>query len=274
MTLGWVAALTLMLSFFDSVKADYSDALYPPDIPEAQAEITLDLKPCPSFEEARSAYKRMAMIWHPDKNRDPTQSAIFTERMANVTAAYKVLRDWLRKNGHRLNHAREEAEETPQSEGSKEFADESEQGGATKASTREEPEAKTQEAFEPYLVSTQGLEQALRGVESKIRCEVPKNPSLIPQWQAYHQNSFRERINELSEILRFFHRKYGGHAFGQKYAHVQSLLWLGIYMLPFYRTLKGMGYQGSQADVEEFYLMNLVNNFPYKDNSNNGQLVL
>ena len=51
----------------------------------------LGLEKTAAFEDIKTAYKRQALIWHPDKNSDRLDEA--TERFKSISEAYKVLSD-------------------------------------------------------------------------------------------------------------------------------------------------------------------------------------
>ncbi len=252
----------MMQPIFHVAKAHDKDALSLFDSPEAEAERVLGVSSCPTYEQVRAAYKEKARTCHPDKNRNPAQQTYFTEKMANLTAAYTILKEWLGKNGSPESVSEEKAEQSA-FQAEEEEAESFAQSEQTADQAKEGGEINAQEAFDPYLLPPHGYEQGLRTIESKMRCEVHKNPELIPQWGVYRRGSFDDRLNEFTEALQWFHRKYGANPFGQKYAHVQQLLGSVMRMLPFYRTLKGVNYQGTPDDVAEFYAINLVGNFPH-----------
>jgi hypothetical protein len=55
---------------------------------------TLGVKYSASYEEIKRAYRRLAVLYHPDKNRDPAAESIFK----NINEAYDVLSDPAKKH--------------------------------------------------------------------------------------------------------------------------------------------------------------------------------
>ncbi|HEX3861112.1 MAG TPA: J domain-containing protein [Stellaceae bacterium] len=53
----------------------------------------LGVAPNASFAEIHTAFRHLAMEWHPDRNRDPAATARFQE----ILAAYELLKDPLRR---------------------------------------------------------------------------------------------------------------------------------------------------------------------------------
>ena len=73
---------------------------------------TLGVKYSASFEEIKRAYRRLAVLYHPDKNRDPAAENIFK----NINEAYDVLSDPVKKHTYdlRMQSAFEGTFEEPQ----------------------------------------------------------------------------------------------------------------------------------------------------------------
>ena len=225
------------------------------DSPEAHAERVLNLTVCPSKEQVREAYMRMAKIWHPDKNHDPLQKDVYTQKMADVTVSYRVLKEWLNSNGNPQGD-KEKMDEPPGFHESKE-------GEASNG----------QEAPDPYLLPPQSYQGALRSVESTLRCEIYKNPESTFALQKYLQGSFEDRLSEFMAIFKWLHKKYGADSFEQKYAHVQQVLSAALNVLPAYRVINELSKQFEPDYRAEFLTTNLAENFPRKDDSTQVELV-
>jgi hypothetical protein len=264
--------LAIMQPIFSAAKADDFDELDSFNSPEVHAERVLGLGPCPTYEQVRDAYKQLALEWHPDKNREPSQREFFTQKMANITSAYQVLKEWLEINdAPEASKGKNGERSTSQADGPEGMADAQQEQTEDQAKEGAMPNA--QREFDPYLLPPQGYEKALRAIESQMRCDIRKMPEFASVWQVYHHGSFEDRLNEFAEALRWVHRKYGTDPFEQKYAHVQQLLYSAMRLLPFYRTLKGISYPGNPDETAEFYAINLVGNFPRPDHLAQGQLV-
>eukprot|EP00290_Baffinella_frigidus_P003083 CAMPEP_0180173380 /NCGR_PEP_ID=MMETSP0986-20121125/35546_1 /TAXON_ID=697907 /ORGANISM="non described non described, Strain CCMP2293" /LENGTH=85 /DNA_ID=CAMNT_0022125567 /DNA_START=77 /DNA_END=331 /DNA_ORIENTATION=- len=54
---------------------------------EAARELGIDMANNPSIEEIKKAYKRVALIWHPDKNEEDT-----TAKFQRIAQAYDRLK--------------------------------------------------------------------------------------------------------------------------------------------------------------------------------------
>ena len=99
----------------------------------------LELPPTASQEEVKNAYKKLAKLWHPDKNPDNVEEA--TVKFKEINIAFKVLSD---ENQRAIyDHIVEREEAAPTDDQSDKVDHSEEEEGGSSDSIRKEPRRRT-----------------------------------------------------------------------------------------------------------------------------------
>jgi len=67
------------------------------DLKEAFA--TLEIEVGSSFTEARAAYRRLCIVWHPDRFQDVELKAHAEEKLKRINEAYSTIKNAAATNG-------------------------------------------------------------------------------------------------------------------------------------------------------------------------------
>ena len=99
----------------------------------------LELPPTASHEEVKNAYKKLAKLWHPDKNPDNVEEA--TVKFKEINIAFKVFSD---ENQRAIyDHIVQQEEAAPTDDQSNEVDPPEEEEGSNSDSIRKEPRRRT-----------------------------------------------------------------------------------------------------------------------------------